>query len=327
MANGIFGRFGDIFRDGLQGITPSWVRHIFLAEPAARLLRLDQDAAQRALLDKPGEATVQQKVVDVVLPQDVFLRRTIAIPPTALGRHHDIAALDLVRRTPFAPTEVHWALTDTREAKTTELIQWVIKKTDITRYRTNLASQGFLARRFLMGTDARQLTIADFTADLAPGARMWRRLNAGFVLLIIGFATAIWLQPAWQVRTEITRDQIVLERLRNQALDLRAEIQTRSEASVQRTTFVNSVVRRQRAVDALRQLTVALPDTVWLSDLIFTPAQITVNGETADSAANLVLKLTDSNLTYVPALTGSVSRTGDGNERFGINFTLREMGQ
>jgi len=315
-----------MLRDGLWDVVPVWMRWVFFAEPAARLLRLSGKEGD-GMLSQPGKAASRQKTVDVVLPNHVLLRRTITIPPTAPGRHHDIAYLDMVRRTPFAPADIYWTLEDGRSAKTTELAQLIIKKADITRYRSNLATHGFRVRKFLLTPADKPLTIADFTTDISPNAKLWRRLNAFFVLLIIGFATAIWLQPAWQARTEIARDQIVLDRMRNQALDLRAEIETRAQASVERTAFMNSVIRRTRAVDALRQLTIALPDAVWLSDLVFAPNQITINGETADSAADLVLELTRSNLAYVPALTGSVSRTSEGNERFGIVFTAQEVGQ
>lgn len=108
--------------------------------------------------------------------------------------------------------------------------------------------------------------------------------------------------------------------LRDQALTLRGDIARLNQIDSERTTFLNAVAQHPRLVDALRHLTVALPDTVWVSDMVFTDAQITVNGQTSASAADLVLRLTQSNLPYVPALTGPVSRTNDGREQFGIVF-------
>ena len=322
-----------MLRDGLWDVTPHWFRKVFLAEPPARQLRFGE-GKRRGIITKPssilgqaGTVTSRAKTVDVILPPELLLRRTIPTPPSAVVTHNDIAALDLVRRTPFLPKDVYWVLGNESTAKTTELVQWIAKKTDITHYQTMLKSHGYKVRRFLIADGKTHTTIADFTSNIAPRAHLWRRMNAILCIAIIGFCVSIWLQPARQAQTEVRQDAVVLERLRNEALDLRVEIEALNQIDTERTAFVNAVMRRTRVVDAIRQLTVALPDSVWISDLLFTSNRITLNGETAQSAADLVLELTDSNLAYVPALTGPVSRTSEGKERFGIVFSATGAGQ
>jgi len=325
MTDGKFGRFGDMLRDGLRYLAPVWLRRMFLAEPAASLLRLDRSKpyglSPSVLLETQGKVPKPNKTVDVVFPADIFLRRKISIPPTSRGQQRQVAAMDLVRRTPFKETEVHWALSDSKDTQATELEQWIIKKIDLSRYRQSLYSHGYQLRKALVPVGPHTVTIADFTLEVAPRVHLWRRLNAALLIVIIGFCAVIWLRPALEARAEVSRNQIVLDRLRNEALDLRAEVARRAEARDDQKAFIDTVLTRPRAVDALRQMTVALPDTVWLSDFLFTPSQITVNGETSQSAAELVLDLTENNRTrLLPALSGPVSRTAQGNERFGMTF-------
>jgi Tfp pilus assembly protein PilN len=73
---------------------------------------------------------------------------------------------------------------------------------------------------------------------------------------------------------------------------------------------------RPRLSQTLRDLTVALPDTVWLSELGFSQTGAVLSGETADSAADLVIALAALREFENPRLSGSVSRTPAGREQF-----------
>lgn len=328
MASNILFRFGEFVATGLRELAPQWVRSMFFAEPHARLLKFDTGSAATALqapvsvLTTQGNAT-RTRLVDVVLPTERILERTIPIPPTPIAKHYAIAELDLLRRTPFTNEQAYWALGKAANAKSTNLRQWVAKKADIAQFRSTLSSNGFVVRRFLVNDDDGVVTLVDFSTDIAPNAGLWRKLNLALIVGIAGALMSLWLQPAWQARTETALETGTINALREEALTLRSEIDVLDQIDNERTAFVNTVMRRARVVDALRQLTVELPDSVWISDLLFTADQITLNGETSQSAADLVLQLTEGNLGYVPALAGPVSRTVDGKERFGVVFTER----
>ena len=285
--------------------------------------RLGRHVLPISQLTTKGNARRQTRIIDAVLPATFALKRIIHIPPTRARSHHAIAELDLLRRTPFTNNDVFWTLDDGRPAKSQQLTQWIAKKPDLMHARDNLASHGYRVRRFMIAGEQRPSVLADFTRDIAPRAGLWRTLNAGCVIAMIGAALALWLQPAWQAKSALSREALVNEQLREEALELRAEIDALAQIDSERTAFLNSILHRPRAIDALHQLTVALPDSVWASDLVFVEDRITLNAETAQTAADLVLQLTQDDLAYVPALGGPVSRTADGKERFAIVFTAK----
>lgn len=327
MAGGRLTEYVRFLREGLWNLAPAWVRTLFFALPPARTLHIDRPQKRGVLCvpvsalttPKDGAATSQQKIVDVDLPKTLLLKRTITTPPSSSGTYHSIAELDLMRRTPFTSDDVYWALEKPSAAKSNELTQWVIKKAHIAAFRKNLASHGYLVRKFTVAEE----TLADFTKAVSPRAFVWRRINMVLLLAIVGLAAIIWLKPAWQATSIVAQQKVTLSQLRGEALKLRSDIKVLEQSEQERTRFMNNVIRRPRAVDALRELTVALPDSVWINDLLFEQNKIVLNGETSESAADLVLQLTQSKLNYVPALTGPVSRTNNGKERFGIVFTQK----
>ena len=231
-----------------------------------------------------------------------------------------MAELDLLRRTPFTLQYVYWTLAPDAAREADMLTQWVAKRTDIAAFRSMLATHGFRVRRFLVGRGPQSAVLADFTAEIAPRAKLLRWVNLGAACAMILALLSVWLQPAWQAQAETASQTLVLNTLRDQAVALRSEIEARKQIDADRAAFVDSFVQRTRVVDAMRHLSVALPDDVWASDLLVASDGITLNGETSQSAADLVLALTDANLSFVPALTGPVSRTSEGKERFGIIF-------
>lgn len=320
---------GTLLRDALHDVVPQWFRTMFLGEPATSILWFGKEQMRGAIsepvaiLMTRGAGNNRTKVVDAVLPSSVLLRRVIAIPPSSPATHKDIATLDLLRRTPFKPADIRWVLAGDRNSKSVQLIQWVAKRSDIAHFLTMLSSHGYQVRRFLVEDGQGQTILADFADDIFPQARIWRKVNAALTVAITGIGAFLWLQPALDARAEIYRDTAVLDTLRNEALTLRTELVALNQVDTERSAFLETVLHRTRVVDALRQLTVSMPDSFWASDLLFTQSRIMLNGETAQSAADLVLQLTESNLAFVPALNGSVSRTAEGKERFAITFSAK----
>ncbi|WP_159086868.1 PilN domain-containing protein [Loktanella sp. Alg231-35] len=289
------------------------------------MLRFDGIPARGIIHESISVLTTQGNVagrrnVDVVLPQEILLERSIEIPPTAVSKHRAIAELNLLRRTPFNLSEVHWVLSGDATSKSDVLCQWVAKRSDLSHYRNMLLSHGYRVRRFVVAGQKGQAVLADFTSDVAPRAATWRRMNVLLLIGAIGAGLLLWLQPAWQAKIEADRQLAARDTLRSEAVALRTKIEALKGLDTARAAFIENVFERPKLVDALHQMTVALPDHVWVSDVEFVAEQILINGETSQSAAALVLELTDAGLPFEPALSGSVSRTAEGKERFGIVF-------
>ncbi len=282
---------------------------VFFGIPAAKVVHYE-DA-----IKAPAVGTA---VVDVIVPENSVLTRVISVPSAARSSHRAVAELDMLRKTPFSPDAVYWTVAAPQK---NTLSQLIAKKSELDGFRAALEKLGYRVRRFLVQHDGRYTFLADFTETLAPSAPLWRRMNAALLGAILCLCLGIWLYPAWTAQQHLNLESAAVDDLRSEAVLLRQQIEELQRVDSERRAFVQATLRQPRLITALRQLTVALPDDVWVSDMMFTQEQITLNGETESSAADLVLQLTNGRLGYTPGLSGPVSRTSEGKERFTMTFS------
>lgn len=312
-------------------LLPEWFRVLFLGGVTAKTINVVSSVATAKRGTVPAskldefqkEETKRRRTVNIVLPKERLLQRKLDLPASKQSARYAMAELDLVRRTPFKPTEITWVLVGVKADKWE---QWVAKNADLQVYRKNLESHGYTVRQFLVQTPQGKLPLADYSDEIAPSRAYWARINAAVVSISGIFALFIWLYPAYIAQNDVAAINPALSELRTDALALRQQIEVLEQSQAQRSEFIDVVIRRPRFVDTLRQITVAMPDDVWISDLTFQHDRITLSGETSSSAAGLVLKLGESNLQYAPALSGTVSRTNEGQERFNLTLTPRNGG-
>ncbi|MCW3783544.1 PilN domain-containing protein [Defluviimonas salinarum] len=309
---------------------------MFLGQPlAATAVFSDQDGdaqqSKREIVLPPSllcESGIPGRIasattIDIRLPREVLLRREIPIPAGSSRAADRIAALDLARRTPLRPTDVHTVLSAPKRIDGARMsVQWVAKSSEVAALRARLASSGYTVRKVFVADGPTLAPLADFSAEIAPRRALWRRANALLLLAATGLLILGWTRPALESREDLRNLEAMLATLRTDAVTLRREVDALEGSAAERTAFLSSVVDRPKLVNTLRDMTVALPDTVWLSDLSFRPERLVLTGSAADSAADLVLTLTGRAGLSNPRLTGPVSRTPDGSERFEIAVDL-----
>ncbi len=113
-----------------------------------------------------------------------------------------------------------------------------------------------------------------------------------------------------------------LERVRISAVELQKELKKRRVSAEEQKALLDVTLGRPRLSETLRELTVALPDEVWISDLELNDSGLLVAGETAASAADLVIALARSRTFTDPHLSGPVSATASGGERFQLSLGI-----
>lgn len=317
-------RYLEMTRRGLWSLIPKWARVLLFAEVSATQISVaamgvgGKGTIPQDALISHGNARRPNQIVDVVLPVSKLLRREIAIPPKAESKRDAIAQMDLVRRTPFQLEDVEWVLTSRNEHRSTHVVQWVAKKSDLQAFRQSLASHGYRVKRFMVPDLHEPIAISDFSQEISPASGIFRRINLGCLILATVACGYLWLRPVWDAQAEIDANSLELERLRNIAVSLRAEVQSLEEDDSLQRQLATHLNERRRAVDALRDITRVLPDSVWIYDFSMVDGQITINGESSIAASDLVLGIMENNSSYAPALAGPVSRTPNDKERFRI---------
>lgn len=320
-------------------LVPGWFSAMFLARPRLMSLEfhpnLDQIERRRgrilaplALLEDAQTPPLPPSLrapVDAALPEAFFLKRRIAVPQAASRSLQQVAALDLARRTPFRADEVHWALS-APQAVASEVVatQWVAMREDIEALRGRLARIGLVLMRAHVATDPGAGAIADLPGPVATRARTWRRLNALLGVSAAILAAALWLLPGWVAARALVPVSEDLAARRAEALTLRREVEGLRALEAERAAFVDTVIHPPRLAEVLRDLSVAIPDEVWISEMGYRPSGVTVSGETSASAADLVLALSTRRGFANPRLNGPVARTATGGERFGIALDMEQ---
>lgn len=320
-----------------RALFPNWAAAMFLGVPMARRLRFDPAAdklrsgprgliAPSAFLtgqDRSAKPKRRMRNVDAHIPADLFLKRTITAPPGARGKIRTLAELDLRQGTPFKPDEVHFQLDrPDHSGDKIQVVQWVAKRDDIAQWRAGLAVQGLRLRKIFVADSGLSEPIADLTSEFARGARRLRFLNALLVLVSVGACTFALLYPAWVALHQTARLGQSLTDLRAEAVSLRAEVEAMRAQEVERAAFLDLLLHRPLLVETLRELTVALPDDVWIATVDFRPERVIVTGETSGSAAETVLSLSKRRQFADPRISGPVARTASNAERFEVTLGL-----
>lgn len=319
---------------------PQWFNILFLGERDARVLLISAGASgitgnDRGLVgpltlwtsnagpQDPGQRRPQSVVAEV--PKDLCLSRRIEVPARGASQVASIAALDLARKTPFRADDVYTALSPLEPGGEGFLVtQWVVRRADVARLERNLKAHGMALRGVrIADTSTSPPLIADLSARNDRHAAAWQRINTSLVSAGLVAAAFGWLYPAVQTARSLPTLEARLQRAQDEALRLRGEVEARRTLAGAEADFLSTVVARQHLATTLRELTVALDDDAWLTDLSFSRTGVTFSGETATSAADLLIGLADSRSFENPRLSGPVSRSNVGSERFEIALDFR----
>lgn len=316
----------------MSNIMPDWLLAMVCGRPMARVLefgptetltRKGRRLIAPAKWLMPGSdvpAKRGKRYVDVELPQRQLLKRDVKLPKTPRRTLRRVVMLDMLRKTPFKPDQTYSILTDVRsDTVHTTMTHWVARRNDIDALRTRLAQAGLMVRRVNIA-DIRAEPLADFSAQTYPAGRLWRLANVVAVILALAAGAWLWIQPVWKIQEARIAQEAELQRLTSEAVALRESMKSQSSEETERTAFLDRMTRRTPAVTILRAATVMMPDEVWLTDMAFDRARVTLRGSTSGSAAQMLLDLPRNRLLRNPQLAGPVSQTSDGRERFDIIF-------
>ena len=336
MVTGQRSGFLNAFAAEISSVVPTWVKTMFLGHPWARPLVFDtavKTISQKngkihlpaTLLhtDEKGITPVKDQIVDVILPEEELLRREITIPEKLLSKADKIVSLDTIQKTPFKPADIYSATQLlNKHGQDTTVVQWISRRDHIEAIRARLARLGLRVRQVQIESNP-SVTITDFSGEVAPRARAWRRVNAVLLLAAVVLMGGWFLAPSWTAYQTLKMQEVVNRTLSQETLALRESVDDLQGGASERTAFVERVSRHQTISSVLRDLTILMPDEVWLTDISIQRGRMLVRGSTAASAAELVLNLTRDQRFIAPRLTGPISQTADGRERFDLTLDLK----
>ncbi len=278
----------------------------------------DKIIAPLAMLSPEGfEATGGRRnyVVDVVLPEDACLERALSLPLMSPARTRQAVRLNTLQETPFSEEDVLWSITRRNDG---EVVQHIYRRNDADTLITRLERCGLQVRRLLVGSTT-AVPLLDRINSLTRRYKLWNDLNALLLLGCVGLSSFLFLRPALVSQDALRTLTPEVEALRHEAVALRGKISEAEVAGEEKGAFVRAVSDQVLLVDIIRELTIKLPDSVWLSNVQRNGDEVIISGTISGSAAELVLLLAQSKLLIDPRLSGPVSRGQvPGTENFEI---------
>jgi Tfp pilus assembly protein PilN len=166
-----------------------------------------------------------------------------------------------------------------------------------------------------------------FESNLIPRNLQYRRNQMQLVptyillLLTVLLGCAIALQQPYQMLGYASQLQSEIDSIAPNVKDVSLQEAELNKLSEKHRTLAGHLEKRDRNLEALRELSRSLPETAWLTSYSYQDGTVTVSGF-AVSASEVQKLLEDTALFKDVQFTSSVSRDASGKDRFSMRASI-----
>jgi len=261
-------------------------------------------------------AASRDRRIDVLIPPESGLTRTVRLPAAARTQLRSVIALQLGRLSPFRADDVRFDCHRAgEEAGEMDVGVGIVPKQTLAALEQRLERLGFAVHRFRF-----QGTSFSFTPVKARRTSQEQLQYALGLIAIVSFAAAIILAPFLRaseldsLSSEVRSMTVPAHR----AASLRDGLH---RAAIP-LDAVNANLARPSALDILQRLTRFLPADVQLTDLKIDGAAVRIAGYSGD-VKKLLAQVRRMGEFQHAILSGPVGKAADGRERFEIEMSAR----
>ncbi|MGN8172517.1 PilN domain-containing protein [Agrobacterium sp. 22117] len=315
-----------------------WVRgelHTLLAAIPSKSNASYQSKASRTSAQDFCEATALARCADILVMQDgtaVFTGSYLKLRGSArklpFSRLAVIGEVTASQRTPFPLDVVH--VIPFQGAEDDEYCFYLIKKEHLDPSLDLLAQEQFYVSRLGIRDGDRVHWISTRALPRLHPAFHHIRHGRNFLIgVVTTLAVALSFTYVHALSRYVEAERVlddVLAAKKREALQVHALLvdYEKKAASIQAAREGKS--KAQMVLRIWEELTRALPDGVWLTDLTFETDVLTITGYAAQSAAGLIVALGSSHMFTQPSFIAPVVRVpGQSGERFEIRLKVRSL--
>ena len=315
----------------LQHVGDQWsVRGAGRAQPAAQWSDGAASLVQQSALSDALKTVDREDLrLALLLPAEVVLRRTLALPLVARDNLLQVMAFEIDRQTPFTPAQVYYAVRELplpAPAGRVNVELVAVTRATLDPLLARLTSLDIAVDAVDLAVGADRLGVNLLPALQTPRrVRPRRRLNvalAGACLVLIVLVLASWVHNR---DAAVAQMQATVESMRGdaqQVASLRQQLQDNAGAA-------GFLAQRKKTtvgmLSLLQDVTTRLPDTAWLERFsVDSTGQVGLQGQSVQ-AAKLLDALKDSMLITDASFQGSIQPDpATGKERFYLTAQLRQ---
>lgn len=268
--------------------------------------------------------------VAVELPEDLVLRRSLALPRLGGDDLDAAVALDVRSASPFPESDLVWGFVrrDGGEGDALHIDSVLSSRSLIQRHLETLPSAELPSRFEVWAGGNRPIPIRGFgESEYGRGGRATRWLTIGLLLLAFVLLAAIALTPLLQLRAQtidaLERNQKLVKASSPQ-VNLRADLM-KFNASLEKVNGI--VVAYANPLLTLDELSRLLPDDVLVNTLEFKGNTVRISGQAANAARLLDLLASQQAYSDVKAPAATTRVQGSAKEYFTIEFKINRAGK
>lgn len=273
-----------------------------------------------------GDLSARQKGdrVDVILSDHSALTKTLSVPRSAARKIEDVLDLHLKKTLPAAGNGTIWAYTLGKQGDgKLRVTAKIVKQDELDQLFRAVKSAGMLLRTIRVSHSDGELFLLDRRRKVDRPLRVWLALTIS-LFLIAAFG---WFSQKWKVdrdlKIQVARLTTMKDALTSEAVELKKTEAKFSEEANSALDDASRLAAQSNRLILLMDLTNALPDSTWLSELSVSGGRIRLSGFSSDDVSSLVQQIeavtgVDNVVLDGPVLFDSTTR----QSRFKVAATL-----
>lgn len=298
--------------------------HIRLAAPdlSVEINHEDLDAELLASYLKTRQAPV------IALERDRYVLRRLSSIRVPAARARAMASFDLQSATPFKPDEVYCLLIESAsDPSPSETAYAVIKRDVVDTLLRTLHPIGIEPRAMVLlpaldrGLRIRKIERTDFQALLVKKTWQNRYRNLMGMLLVLLMVATVSNAHFNLSEAEAAANTPVAE-LEKKAVKIRKEIDDRATKIDEFNALLENTIARRSMSEIWEELSIALPDSAYLTELYINNSIIRLTGY-SKSTASMIVPLEGSRMFENAEFSSAVVKVpGEEGERFQLSLEL-----
>ena len=307
----------------LAWLTPALSIRLLQADGAESLWRASEAAPQR---DPRGHAR-NVRFVAVELPEELLLRRSLAMPVMSAVAVAEAVALDVRSSSPFAAGDLAWGFSSSATGQRGLQVDIVLaSRKQIAQHLQNL--QGKLpsaaqAEVWALAPGRQPMVLAGF-GEIQRNRAVARGRRASYALLGLAalFLIAIAITPTLQLRQRAIEAVNSFDALSQRTAPLIRQREALVQADGQLAVLHDILNERVDPLRAMELLTQALPDDTSIYTLRMQGNKVSMTGQTGNAAALMQLLSAHPALRDVRAPSAAMRPPGTTKDTFNIELMI-----
>jgi general secretion pathway protein L len=264
--------------------------------------------------------------VAVEVPEDLYLRRSLSLPPMEAADLENAVALDVQSASPFGTQDLVWGYT-ARPIGGQQVVDMVFaSRRQIGQYLDKVRArlpEGAMPEVWVRAEAGDPIILRGYGEDARAryAASRWK-VGVALLMLAAGLATAVAVTPTAQLRLRAIQASQAHDEAVRRAQPLLAKREKMVQAGTDMAALNKLIAQRVDAAYAIDYLTRIIPDDTYLISLNLHGNKAVLIGQTANAAALMQRLSGEPGLRDVRAPSPAIRPLGSAKETFTVEFTF-----